>query len=299
LRRGKNSFNGGQIGRRAFLSLAAVPLAGATRGIPEDLKTPYKIGRLVVAPSEAAGDFDSQGADCPFVYHHGGRFWMTYVGFDGIGYQTGLASSHDLASWKREGLIIRRDRETPLIRYSIALTWILRENDVFAPGRLRRVRGRFLGVYHAYPKPGYEQGPAVIGLCWSSDLRKWEIEPPCLRAEDGADWERGGLYKACIVEQGGRYFLVYNAKDEGRRWKEHTGVAVSRDLRTWTRLPANPYCRPARPAHQTRSLPATPASCATAAAGPFSITVWTPRASLATCSHSLAILKAPKSARAC
>ena len=55
------------------------------------------------------------------------------------------------------------------------------------------MRGRFLGVYHAYPNAGYESGPAVIGLCWSTDLRNWEVEPPCLTPAEGAEWERGGL----------------------------------------------------------------------------------------------------------
>ena len=34
---------------------------------------------------------------------------MLYIGFDGIGYQTGLATSHDLVIWKREALVAPRD----------------------------------------------------------------------------------------------------------------------------------------------------------------------------------------------
>jgi beta-xylosidase len=103
------------------------------------------------------------------------------------------------------------------------------------------VRGRFLGVWHAYPNAGYEAGPAVIGLCWSRNLLDWELEAPCLRPEDGAAWERGGLYKPCLVEDKGTFYLFYNAKNAApRRWVEQTGVAVSTDLKTWKRYEGNP-----------------------------------------------------------
>jgi predicted GH43/DUF377 family glycosyl hydrolase len=245
-----------QLRRRTFLSLALLPPG---RSIPADLATPHKLGRLVIGPSAIPGSFDEKAADVPFVFRHENRFWMTYVGFDGTGYQTGLASSADLRQWRREALILPRDPSSEITRYNAALTWILRENDVFSEGRLKKVRGRYLGVYHAYPRPGYEEGPAVIGLCWSADLRRWEIEPPCLRAADGADWERGGLYKACLVEDSGRYYLLYNAKtDAPRRWKEQTGVAVSTDLKNWTRFAGNPILRNGGPGSPDENFASDP-----------------------------------------
>lgn len=233
------------ITRRGFLLLLGTPLLGAKvrREIPDDLKTPHKLNRLVVPASGKPGTFDERGADVPFVFRHGKSFYMTYVGFDGNGYQTGLASSSNLVDWKKEGLIIRRDPGNPVIRHNAALTWILRENDVFSAGELKKVGERYLGVYHAYPQPGYEEGPAVIGLCWSRDLLNWELEKPCLRAEDGGPWERGGLYKACVVEDAGTYYLFYNAKDRAAKWKEQTGFATSTDLKTWIRCSGNPVIR--------------------------------------------------------
>ena len=141
--------------------------------------TPHKYGKLVFAASNEAGAFDSRTVDCPFVFHHGGRFYMTYVGWDGTGYQTGLASSGDLLDWKKEGCILHRDPSSPVTRYNIAMNWIVRQNDLRSAGELKKVRGRFLGAYHAYPNVGLEEGPAVIGLCWSDDLRHWQIDAPC------------------------------------------------------------------------------------------------------------------------
>jgi predicted GH43/DUF377 family glycosyl hydrolase len=231
--------------RRHFLQTTlGVPFLGALPAsaapIPDQLKTPHKLNRLVVRASEKAGAFDEKSVDCPFVCSNAGRFYMTYVGFDGTGYQTGLASSDDLVTWKPEGLILARDSKNPVTRYNVALTWILRENDVFSPGKLKKMNGRFVGTYHAYPSAGYEEGPAVIGLCWSEDLRHWQVDSPCLLPADGAAWERGGLYKACLVEEKGTYYLFYNAKTEEKQWHEQIGVATSRDLKTWTRHEGNP-----------------------------------------------------------
>ena len=229
------------VNRRQFVAAALAP--SPARSIPADLRTPFKVNRLVVAASGRAGAFDEKAVDCPFVFHHDGRFHMTFVAFDGTGYQTGLATSLNLIDWQKEGLILGRDATSELFRYNVALNWIVRENDVFSKGALQKVRGRYLGVYHAYPGAGYEQGPAVIGLCWSADLRKWQLDAPILRPEDGAEWERGGLYKPCLVRESDTFWLFYNAKTAEKSWREQTGVASSRDLKTWTRHAANPLLR--------------------------------------------------------
>ena len=225
--------------RRSFFQTALLACAGT----PAGLATPYKYGRLVLAASPDTHAFDNRSVDCPFVFRHQGRFYMTYVGYDGVGYQTGLASSSDLVSWNKEGAILRRDPSSPVARYNIAMNWILRENGVHSPGELKQAGGRYLGVYHAYPNAGLEQGPAVIGLCRSADLFHWTLDPPCLRPEDGAEWERGGLYKPCLVEHRGTYYLFYNAKNAPQRWHEQTGVATSTDLKTWRRYAQNPILR--------------------------------------------------------
>ncbi len=224
--------------RRSALAL----LASTTLRARElnSYRTPYKLNRLVLAGSGGNGDFDNKAVDCPFVFRHVGRFYMTYVGFDGVGYQTGLASSDNLITWTREGCILRRDPTSSVTRYNIAMNWIVRDNAIHSAGSLKRVHGRLLGAYHAYPNAGYEQGAAVIGLCWSDDLRQWKLDPPSLLAEGGAEWERGGLYKPCLVKHGDTYYLFYNAKTQEKHWHEQTGVATSRDLKTWERYQGNP-----------------------------------------------------------
>jgi predicted GH43/DUF377 family glycosyl hydrolase len=236
-RRGLVVGGAGALAAAALLPAAALA-APADRLAP--YRTPYKYGKLVLEKSSDPGAFDSKFVDCPFVFQANGRFYMTYIGFDGSGYQTGLAESHDLVNWTRAGLILRRDPSNPTFRYNIAMMCILRENQLWSAGRLRKVNGRYLGAWHAYPNAGMEAGPAVIGLCWSDDLLHWELEAPCLFPQDGEAWERGGLYKPYLVKEGEAYYLFYNAKTDQTPWLEQTGVATSRDLKTWTRHKGNP-----------------------------------------------------------
>ena len=250
-----------RISRRIFISGASafvlqdkLRLAKA-EDRPSDndsaLATPYKLGRLVLGGSKIAGAFDEKSVDCPFVFRGRNQFYMTFVGFDGNGYQTGLASSKDLITWERQGCILHRDPRSSIIRYNIAMTWILRENDITAPGKLLKVDGEYIGAWHAYPNAGYEAGPAVIGLCRSNDLLHWKVEQPVLHPDDPdtAAWEQGGLYKPCLLHYNGQYYIFYNEKTKPTTtnghisWFEQTGVATSKDLNMWKRYPGNPLIR--------------------------------------------------------
>jgi hypothetical protein len=212
-------------------------------------RTPYKYGKLVLSATTDPDAFDSKSVDDPFVFLHDGLFHMLYIGFDGTGYQTGLAKSSDLVQWERIACVARRDPDSKYTRYNIALACIVREHELTSRGRLKKVHGRYLGAWNAYPNAGYEAGAAVIGLAWSDDLLHWELTDPILFPADGAPWEHGGLYRPNLIEQDGVFYLYYNAKtdtlpkSQGGGWHEQSGVATSRDLKTWTRYGGNPVLR--------------------------------------------------------
>jgi len=157
------------LSRREFRGSPALLYASGEAIDIRPFRTPYKYGKLVLSASAGSREFDSKFVDCPFVFHLEGRFYQTYVGYDGNGYQTELASSNDLTNWKKLGCIFRRDSESRFLRYNAALNWIVRENAMRSAGELKRIRGRFLGAYRAYPGPGLEEGPTAIGLCWVGD----------------------------------------------------------------------------------------------------------------------------------
>ncbi len=213
-----------------------------------DVRTPNKHNKLVISPSFVKGEFDSHGADCPFLFSHNGSYYMTYVGWDSIGYRTGLAVSEDLHRWKKLGMIIDRGPAGSPTEYNVAMTSILRKNELFSKGELIKVNGMFVGTYHAYPSPGYESGPGVIGLCYSKNLKNWEVGEPVLLPSPDIGWERGGLYKSWLMRNDGVYYLFYNAKNNtDHPWQEETGFAFSEDLKTWEKYPGNPVLKTGSP----------------------------------------------------
>ena len=114
------------------------------------------------------------------------------------------------------------------------------EDDLNKPRTLKKWQGKYWLAYHTYPGEGYEVGPARFGLAWTEDesLMTWNRLPePILPLEDGAEWERGGLYKYCLLRHGDLFHIFYNAKntDHPNPWIEQTGHATSPDLKSWTR----------------------------------------------------------------
>ncbi|WNQ13582.1 hypothetical protein MJA45_11375 [Paenibacillus aurantius] len=209
--------------------------------------TPYKYPEPVLVGSGVEGAFDYHAVDCPFVFRHNDRFYMMYVGFDGSGYQTALAVSDDLLHWEHLSTILRRDEGAEWDSRNIAGTWILRDNEMSGPGTLKKWDGKYWLAYHSYPGEGYEEGSAKIGLAWTEDesLLTWNRLPdPILVPEDGEEWEKGGLYKECLIEHEGTFYLFYNAKNQDHgRWLEQTGLATSTDLVHWDRYEHNPVLR--------------------------------------------------------
>jgi predicted GH43/DUF377 family glycosyl hydrolase len=265
-----------KISRRHFLQNSALVLASPLALNAADpiapYRTPYKYPELILKGTGNKKDFDSLAVDDPIVFRANGRFYMLYIGFDGIGYQTGLASSSDLIHWARVALVGPRNPNSRFTKYNLAMSCILRDKDLHGPGEAIKVKGRYVGIWNAYPSKGYEQGAAVIGMATSPDLLHWTLTKPILNPADGAPWEHGGLYRSDLLLDRGTYYLYYNAKtdpmpkSEGGGWYERTGVATSTDLKHWTRSALNPLLQngprgsatypPADPRHNTN--PATP-----------------------------------------
>ncbi len=245
------------MNRRRFLANSFVTAAYASsarfaHALADSIgpyRTPYKYPQLIVKATGNKGDFDERAVDDPIVFRANGRFHMLYIGFDGTGYQTGLAASDDLLHWTREALVGPRDPASSYTKYNLAISSILRDKNLHGTGEALKVDGQYLAAWNAYPSAGYEEGAAVIGLARSHDLLHWTLTDPILRPEDGAPWEHGGLYRPDLLLDRGIYYLYYNAKtdplpkSEGGGWHEQTGVATSTDLTHWTRSPLNPVLR--------------------------------------------------------
>jgi predicted GH43/DUF377 family glycosyl hydrolase len=109
-------------------------------------RTPYKYPQLVLSATGRKGDFDQRSIDDPIVFYAKGAFQMLYIGWDGIGYQTGLATSPDLVRWTRTALVGPRDAASKYTKYNLALSSILRDKQLRTRGNAIKVKGRYIGA---------------------------------------------------------------------------------------------------------------------------------------------------------
>lgn len=206
--------------------------------------TPYKYNKAIIEKSNVKGAYDSESVDCPFVFKHDGKFYMLHVGFDGRGYQTALKTSEDLINWKHECMIFSRNTSVSSWDSSgQAGLWILKNDNFEDIPTLKKYNGKYWMVYHSYPDEGYEEGPAQLGIAYTTDetLHDWKrLDKPILSYKDGNNWEKFGLYKGSVIENNGKFYLFYNAKNAENSWHEQIGLAVSDDLLNWTRFGNEP-----------------------------------------------------------
>ena len=225
------------------------------RHIYDNVKTPYKYG-LVVAPQTNDEKFD-----CPTVFQQDGKWYMTYVryngknGTDGRGYETWIAESDDLLNWNTLGRLLRfTDSGWDMNQHAgypalIDINWGgSYEMDTF--------KGRHWMSYFGGVGTGYEavNAPLSIGMSWTDDditkAHQWTTssEPVLAYNDKNAQWwETLTQYKSTVYKVdkhlfGKRFAMFYNAggKDGTHPKGERIGIALSNDMMHWTRYAGNP-----------------------------------------------------------
>lgn len=238
-----------------FLSLQAqTAISDAEmQKIYEEVKTPYKFGLLMVPQS------NDQKMDCPTIFRKSGKWYMSYLIYDGRGYETWLASSDDLLNWKQEG------KE---LSFSDADVWDANQKAGYnalvdykwnGKYKLNKFKGNYWMSYFGGKEKGYEVEPLSIGMAYTktnpSVAHEWnKIDKPVLTSND-ADvrwWEnRNKLFKSTVIEDknrltGHRFVMYYNAvgdslkNNKKTRWYERIGMAVSDDMNNWERYKVDP-----------------------------------------------------------
>lgn len=252
---------GKTIGVLALLA-AGTALSALCADAFSDYQAPYKLGRPILAPSGEEGAFDRLAVDHPKLFWHDGRFYLSYLGFDGISYQTGLAVSDDLVSWRKLGIVFARGESTnEWDRLGRVVSGYLRKPGFRDRPELVCRDGRYYLTYHAYPGKGYESGAAANGLAWAErpDALKWHAfdRPILTQSPEKGRWDSGGLYSAAPCIRDGKVCLYYTAKDVlAWPWHEQVGLAFAEDgtLTRWRRYEGNPVCR-------TGTCPFSPQFC--------------------------------------
>jgi predicted GH43/DUF377 family glycosyl hydrolase len=225
--------------------------------IYDEVKTPFKYG-LVIAPAH-----ETKKIDCPSVFRKGNNWYMTYILFDGRGYETWLAKSTDLLQWKTLGRILSFADTTN--KNNIA--WdanqragyiALQDTKWGGTYQLQQYNKKYWMSYIGGKDKGYEAGPLAIGIAHTSgDITKsheWEkMDKPVLSIDD-VDvrwWENKKLFKSTVIWDkqktlGHPFVMYYNANGDTShntpkwRWFERIGMAVSDDMVHWQRYQTGP-----------------------------------------------------------
>lgn len=210
----------------------------------QEMKTPVKYGMVLRE--------DQADLDCPNVIRMPDGTWrMVYArhvpGVEREGYETWMARSEDLLHWEVEGkLLAQKEEGWDALQADGGLCLLNPEWE--GAQNVETFEGKYWMTYIGGSLPGYETDPLQMGMAYSSDLKpgSWrQLPTPILRQDDkdAREFERKTLYKSTVLYDrketlGYPFVMYYNAKQEGV-WVERIGMAVSRDMRCWSRYGDN------------------------------------------------------------
>ena len=175
--------------RRQFLRTATICNRSSSNSTPSPFadplapyRTPYKFPQAHPRRHRhTKATSTNKASTTPSSFYANNQFNMLYIGFDGTGYQTGLATSaRSRHTGSAKPSSAPRDPASKYTKFNLALSSILRNKDLHSRGEAIKINGRYLGAWNAYPSAGYEAGAAVIGLAWSHDLLHWDLTDPIL-----------------------------------------------------------------------------------------------------------------------
>ena len=243
----------------SLTTLAQTVTDDVMQRIYDEVKSPYKYG-MVIAPPD-----NGHKIDCPTVYREGGKWYMTYViyngsgGLDGRGYTTWLSESDDLLHWRQLGCILDyKDSGWDMNQrggFPSLINW-----EWGGDYRMSAYKGRHWMTYIGGEGTGYEgvRAPLYIGQAWTkagngalTTAHEWESGDKPLMHVDDKDaqwWEKLIQYKSTIYEDkrrtlGARFVMFYNAggiNPDNNHKAERIGIALSDNMRKWRRYAGNP-----------------------------------------------------------
>lgn len=214
----------------------------------EEIKTPYKYG--VVIPQPDSGRM----VDSPTVFRKDGVWYMTYIVFDGKGYETWLAKSDDLLLWTQLGRIMSFTEDTWDATQKAGYVALV-DTQWGGSYEAERFENKYWLSYLGGSEKGYEAGRLGIGVAASTDLTKagevTRLPGPVLSAADkDARWyDDKTIYKSLVIRDkvrktGHPFVMYYNAKGEKGDAKgqgfESIAMAVSDDMKHWKRFGDKP-----------------------------------------------------------
>lgn len=211
--------------------------------IYHEIKTPFKYGIVFQHPDT------TKMIDSPTIFRDKGVWYMTYIVYDGRGYETWLASSEDLLQWEPKGKLLSFTENTWDANQKAGYVSLV-NTEWGGDYSVEKYRGKYWMTYLGGNSAGYEAGVLKTGVASSivlTEVREWVTAPaPVLSPEDeDARWfENKTIYKSLVIRDkkkhtGYPFMMYYNAKGDTANY-ESIGMAVSDDMITWKRCGENP-----------------------------------------------------------
>ncbi len=209
----------------------------------EQVRTPYKYGVVFRHPDS------TKMIDSPTIFREGNRWYMTYIVFDGQGYETWMAESTNLLNWETKGRIMSFSDSTWDANQKAGYVSLV-NTEWGGDYSVEKYQDRYWMTYLGGNSAGYEKGMLKIGLAHTDEhriLKEWERhQEPILSPEDQkARWfENKTIYKSLVImdeekHTGYPFVMYYNAKGDTASY-ESIGMAVSDDMVKWKRFGDDP-----------------------------------------------------------
>lgn len=218
--------------------------------IYEEVKTPFKYG-LVMVPVN-----NSKKMDSPSVFRKGNLWYMSYIIYDGRGYETWLAKSENLLDWEKIGCIMSFSDDTTLWDCNQRAGYIqLQDYKWGGSYDLQKYNGKYWMTYVGGKVRGYEADLLSIGIAYTQEdpttLHEWNrLDKPVLMStdKDVRWWENTKEYKSAVLWDkkkltGHEFVMYYNAHGDSldhKRGAERIGMAVSDNMVDWKRYMNDP-----------------------------------------------------------
>ena len=218
--------------------------------IYNEIKTPFKFG-LVLVP-----DSDSKMMDSPSVFRKDSIWFMTYIVFDGTGYETWLAKSENLLNWKILGRLMSFSDKNNWDRNQKAGYIALQDFTWGGSYQWQTFQNKYWMSYLGGNSKGYEAGTLSVGIAFTPENpvepHEWQrLKAPVLKPNDlnARWWENKTIYKSSVIWDkaetlGHPFVMYYNAKGDSinpeKANVERIGIAVSDDMVQWQRFLKNP-----------------------------------------------------------
>jgi len=200
-------------------------------------------------------DSNSYKIDCPTIFFKDNKWVMTYIIFDGRGYETWLAESKNLLDWQTKGKIMEFSDTTEWdsnqkAGYPSLISYNWGELPV-----INQYKGKYWLSYFGGSTQGYEKGLLSLSIANTeidpAIAHNWEgIGHPVLSSKDeDARWyDNSTMYKSFVIEDkqkltGHSFVMYYNARGDSimpARGAERISMAVSDDMINWNRFGKEP-----------------------------------------------------------